>query len=234
MFRERSTGRTDIETAPAGVLLVIACGDPYQVGIGDGVFTSATSGFVIGAQSRHGRSALAGMAEGVQVDMSWSCAATIFGPELAAFADLPVAFADLFGASDLIDQLPETATPERARLVGDWLTRRSRSHDGPAPLVERALSRIEGGVGSVSRLAMELGCSRGHLHKAVHAAVGQSPSTLMRIVRLHRWMSVRAKAQPGESLAWAAAQVGYADHAHLCHEARQFAGRTPTELLESR
>lgn len=231
LFRQLSTGRTDIETAPAGVLLVIAFGDPYQIAIGDGAFTSAAGGFVIGAQSRHGRSALAGTAEGVQVDMSWSCAAAIFGPDLAALADLPVAMADLLGGAELIDKLPDTPPTERARLVGDWLAERSRSHDGPSPLVERALSRIVGGAGSVSQLAVELGCSRGYLHRAVRAAIGQSPSTLMRIVRLHRLIGLRAIADPRESLAWVAAEVGYADHAHLCHEARQLAGRTPSELL---
>jgi len=220
LFREQSTGRTDIEIAPAGVLLVIAFGDPYQVGIGDGAFTTAASGFVIGAQSRYGRSALAGTAEGVQVDISWSCAVAISGSELAALGDLAAALPDLAGGAELVDRLPETPTTDRARLVGDWLAERSRSHDGPSPVVERALTRIEDGANSVSRLAVELGCSRGYLHRAVRAATGQSPSTLIRIVRLHRLIGSRAIAGPQKSLARAAAQVGYADHAHLCHEAR--------------
>lgn len=231
LFREQGTERTDIETAPAGVLLVIAIGDPYQVGIGDGAFTAAASGFVIGAQSRHGRSALAGTAEGVQVDLPWSCAAAIFGLELAALADVAAGLPDLVGGAELTDRLPETPIKHRARLVGDWLAERRRSHGGPSPLVARALSRIEDGAPSVSRLAGELGCSRGHLHRAVRAATGQSPSTLIRIARLHRLIGLRATAGPWESLARAAAQVGYADHAHLCHESRQLAGRSPTELL---
>jgi len=166
--------------------------------------------------------------------MSWSCAAAMFGSELAALADLAAALPDLVGGAELVDRLPETPTTDRARLVGDWLAERSRSHDGPSPLVERALNRIEDGANSVSRLAVELGCSRGYLHRAVRAATGQSPSTLIRIVRLHRLIGLRAIAGPRESLARAAAQVGYADHAHLCHEARQLAGRTPTELLGTR
>lgn len=210
---------------------MVAFGDPYQVGTSDSAVTTVGSGFLIGAQSRYGRSALTGTAEGVQVDLSWSRAAAVVGPELAEFADLAVALPDLAGGAELIDRLPETPTTDRARLVGDWLGERSRSHDVLSPLVERALSRIENGADSVSRLAVELGCSRGHLHRAVRAATGPPPSTLIRIVRLHRLIGLRAIAGPGGSLARVAAQVGYADHAHLCHEARQLAGRTPSELL---
>ncbi len=210
---------------------MVAFGDPYQVGIGDGGLTTAAGGFLIGAQSRYGRSALTGTAQGVQVDLSWSRAAGILGPELAEFADLAVALPDLAGGAELIDRLPETPTTDRARLIGGWLRERSRSHDVLSPLVERALSRIEDGANSVSRLAVELGCSRGHLHRAVRAATGQPPSTLIRIVRLHRFIELRTIAGPRDSLARAAVQVGYADHAHLCHEARQLAGRAPGALL---
>lgn len=230
-FRDRGAGRTGTEIAPTGVLLVIAFGDPYEVGIGDGALNSSAQGFMIGPQSRYGRSALVGSAEGVQVDLSWSVAAAIFGPELVDIADLAVWLPDLPGGADLSDRLPETPASNRARLVGDWLRVRSQTHDGPSSLVSRALTRIEAGVSSVGLLAHELGCSRGHLHRAIRTTVGQSPSTLIRIVRLHRLIELRARVGPHVSLAQVAAGAGYADHAHLCHEARRFAGRPPAELL---
>lgn len=233
LFRDHGRRQTDTETAPAGVLLVIAFGDPYQVGIGVGELATRKSGFVVGAQSQHGRSTLTGTAEGVQVDLSWSHAAAIFGPQLAELADLAVALPDLAGGAELVDRLPGTPTTDRARLVHDWLVA-SRSYVVPSPVVDRALSRIEDGAPSVGQLAIELGCSRGYLHRAVRAATGQPPSMLIRIVRLHRLIGLRAVTDPRESLAQTAAQVGYADRAHLCHEARQLAGRTPTELLEIR
>ena len=34
-FRDVRVGQVDLELAPAGVLLVIAFGDPYGVGLGD-------------------------------------------------------------------------------------------------------------------------------------------------------------------------------------------------------
>lgn len=231
LFHDQGRGQTDVEAVPAGVLLVIAFGDPYQVGIGDGPLATEVNGFMIGAQSCYGRSSLTGTAEGVQVDLSWSRAAAIIGPELAEFAGLAVALPDLAGGSELVDRLAHTAATGRARLVGEWLGGLSRSHVGPSPLVKRALNRIEDGATSVSRLAVELGCSRGYLHRAVCGSTGQSPSTLIRIVRLHRLIGLRMITGPRESLAQAAAQVGYADHSHLCHEARQLTGRTPTELL---
>ena len=85
-FRDVRVGQVDLELAPAGVLLIMAFGDPYGVGIGDQPLVPAEHGFVVGSQSRHGRSALVGTAEGVQVDLPWSVAAMIFGREMTDLA----------------------------------------------------------------------------------------------------------------------------------------------------
>jgi len=231
-FRVLRAGQVDLELAPAGVLLVIAFGDPYGVGLGDDPLVAAAHGFVVGSQSRHGRSALIGSAEGVQVDLPWSVAATVFGPELKELADRAVGFPELSGGAELTDRLPETAVTDRRRLVGGWLRARAESHERPTPLVVRALQRIEEGAPSVGALAAELGCSRGHLHRLVRGATGQSPSTLVRVVRLHRLVALSGTQRAHRSLADTATLLGYADHPHLCHETRQLAGRTPTQLLE--
>lgn len=233
-FSDVRVGQVDhvgLELAPAGVLLVIAFGDPYGVGLGDDPLVTEPHGFVVGPQSRHGRSGLIGTAEGVQVDLPWSVAAMIFGPEVKHLADRAVALPELSGAAELVDRLPETAVADRQRLVAGHLHAWAESHDAPPPLAVRALRRIEEGAPSVGALAAELGCSRGHLHRVVRSWTGQSPTTLMRVNRLHRLVALSGTERSDRSLADAAALLGYADHPHLCHETRQLAGRTPTQLL---
>ena len=230
-FRDVRVGQVDLELAPAAVLLVIAFGDPYGVGIGDGPLVAAPHGFVVGSQSRHGRSALVGTAEGVQVDLPWSVAAMIFGREMTDLADRSVGFPELAGGAELAERLPETEVRDRRRLLAGWLRARTESHDAPTPLAVRALQRIEEGAQSVGALAAELGCSRAHLHRVVRSWTGQSPSTLVRISRLHHLVELSGAELTCRSLADAATLLGYADHPHLCHETRQLAGRTPTQLL---
>jgi AraC-like DNA-binding protein len=230
-FRDVRSGEVDLELAPAGMLLVIAFGDPYGVGLGDDSLLPAATGFAVGSQSRYGRSVLTGSAEGVQVDLPWSTAAAVFGAELADLADRSVGLPELSGGAELMDRLPETAVTDRPRLVAQWLRARTESHDRPSPLALRALLRIERGAPSVGALAAELGCSRGHLHRVVRSSTGQSPSTLVRVVRLHRLVAFAPTAHGNRSLADAATLLGYADHPHLCHETRLLAGRTPTQLL---
>lgn len=233
-FSDVRVGEVDhigLELAPAGVLLVIAFGDPYGVGLGDQPLVPAAHGFLVGSQSRHGRSALVGHAEGVQVDLPWSVAAMIFGPEVTDLADQAVALPELSGGAELADRLPETAVTDRRRLVAGYLRAWAESHDTPPPLAVRALRRIEAGAPSVGALAAELGCSRGHLHRVIRSWTGQSPTTLMRVNRLHRLVELAGTERTRRSLADAATLLGYADHPHLCHETRQLAGRTPTQLL---
>ena len=140
-------------------------------------------GFVVGSQSRHGRSALIGTAEGVQVDLPWSIAAI----DLRTRADRP---------RRSVGRLPRAVGRRRADgpaardgrdgPAADWSP--AGSAPGPSRTTVRhrwrvrALQRIEEGAPSVGALAAELGCSRGHLHRVVRSSTGQSPSTLVRVV----------------------------------------------------
>ena len=105
-------------------------------------------------------------------------------------ADRAVGFPELSGGAELADRLPETAVRDRRRLVADWLRARTESHDRTDTAGVRALQRIEEGAPSVGALAAELGCSRGHLHRVVRSWTGQSPSTLLRVSRLHRLVAL--------------------------------------------
>jgi AraC-like DNA-binding protein len=231
-FVDTGDGHVDLETAQAGLLVVIAFGQSYQVGVGPGSFRSGRGGFVIGAQSGYGRSRLLGRAEGVQIDMPWRAAIRVFGPAIADLADQAVSLADvrvgLPPAADVVDRLAETPPGRRVDLVEGWLRTAAESQPAANPTVLRALRLIDAGASSVSTMSRDLGCSRGYLHRAVRAAIGQPPSVLLRVARLYRLLGAE-----GGSRSWAerADSAGYADHAHLCHETHALAGRTPTELL---
>ena len=112
-FRHVAGGSVGCETAPAGVLLVVAAGEPYRVGIGDGPLAAMPGGFLIGAQSHYGRSALGGTASGVQVDLPWSAAVRVFGSLLADLAGYG-SVAELPGARNLADQVADTRSSGRS------------------------------------------------------------------------------------------------------------------------
>jgi len=234
-FAEAGDGRLDLEMAQAGLLLVIASGQSYQVGVGAGPLTAGHGGFVIGAQSRYGRSRLPGRAEGVQVELPWWAAAQVFGPAVADLADQALPLADvkigLPSAAILAERLSITSPGERAAIVAGWLRGAASRQPEPNPTVLRALRLIDAGASSVSALARDVGCSRGYLHRAVRAAIGQPPSVLIRVARLYR---VLGREDASRSWAQRADQAGFTDHAHLCHDTRALTGRTPTELLGGR
>ena len=234
-FADGGDGRLHVEMAQAGLLVVIAFGQSYQVGVGTGPLAAGHGGFVIGAQSRYGRSRLLGRAEGVQIDLPWCSAARVFGPAVADLADRALPLADvrigLPPAAILAERLSETPPGDRAAVVAGWLRGAASRQPAPNPTALRALRLIDAGASSVSALAGELGCSRGYLHRSVRAATGQPPSVLIRVARLYR---VLGPADASRSWAQRADQAGYTDHAHLCHETRALTGRTPSELLGGR
>ena len=74
----------------------------------------------------------------------------------------------------------------------------------------------------------DLGLSPRHLRRRFEAEVGYPPKTLVRVLRLQRFL---AAAGAGRTLADVAHEVGFTDHAHLTRDCRLLTGSTPTELL---
>lgn len=104
----------------------------------------------------------------------------------------------------------------------------SRLPGAPDRLVVETAAAIarSGGAARVARLAAGAGVSERTLHRRFLAAVGYGPKRLCRIARLQ---VARAAAARGLSGADLAAQAGYFDQAHLCHELAGF-GVTPAAL----
>jgi len=95
------------------------------------------------------------------------------------------------------------------------------------PLVHAVLK----GVRPLYVQARELGISERQLRRRFERAVGYGPATLRRIRRFQRFLALAQAAPPQATLAWLAADAGYADQAHLARETRRLAGRTPSALL---
>jgi len=110
------------------------------------------------------------------------------------------------------------------RALEHELLRRLGGVADPDPVVAaavRALSREE--PPSVVALAGHVGWSRQHLRRMFRAHVGVGPMTFARIARLHRAIR-RLQQGRAESLAGAAAALGYFDEAHMARDFRELAG----------
>jgi len=96
-----------------------------------------------------------------------------------------------------------------------------------------AASRIDecDGAVRIATLAKELGWSRKHLHACFRRDVGLSPKRYAEVRRFDRLR--RRLAANGTTLVNLAAELGYADQAHLARDARRFSTRTATALQQS-
>lgn len=84
----------------------------------------------------------------------------------------------------------------------------------------------------IDDVATAAGLSGRHLRRLVVEHAGIGPKELQRVQRLHRFL--RAAETSDSSLADLAAQLGYADQAHLTRDVKRLTGLTPAELLQAR
>jgi AraC-like DNA-binding protein len=99
--------------------------------------------------------------------------------------------------------------------------------------VERALRAIDDSRGSIdiARLGKDSGASPRNLGRLFHEWVGLSPKRFARIVRAQAALR-RLAEQPAADLSALAAELGFADQAHLTREVRAVAGAAPSRLAE--
>jgi AraC-like DNA-binding protein len=169
----------------------------------------------------------------------------------------PGAAAAIFGlpADALRDEVVDIDVlwGERGRMVADAVNRRSRPdealavlHDqllaralppgAPDPLVSAAVRQIRDDR-SISAVSERLDISERQLRRRCETAVGLAPKTLHRVLRFQRFVALTqrglATGAPGgrPTVAALAAEVGYADEAHLSRECVRLTGRTPAAFL---
>lgn len=113
---------------------------------------------------------------------------------------------------DVVRDLPRA--PREARLV-------------------RCLERVHmsGGRMKVAALAETAQCSARHLNRLFLASIGLPAKTYGQLVQFHR--GLRLICDDGLSLADAAFEAGYSDHAHMARAMRRFGGFAPSRLPEA-
>jgi transcriptional regulator GlxA family with amidase domain len=113
------------------------------------------------------------------------------------------------------------------------LLRAVRDGSGPAPEVAEAwrLTTVSGGRLRVAEVAARVGWSDRHLEKRFRAETGLSPKEAARVVRFDRARRVLIARTGARDLAGLAADLGFADQAHLTREWRAFTGLSPTGWL---
>ena len=116
---------------------------------------------------------------------------------------------------------------EALAILENALLRRLPSVHLPDPMVARAIALLfKPSPHSIGALARELGRSRQHIGRMFLQHVGIGPKELARIARLQRAIAYLQRC-PSQSLADAAARLGYFDQAHLARDFRLLAGATP-------
>jgi AraC-like DNA-binding protein len=157
---------------------------------------------------------------------------TLLGLPMAELSGRTVDLAEVLGADGrrLAEQLRETPSwGRRFALLDRFLLRRLAVGPRPAPEVARAWARLvaTGGAAPIGRIADEVGWSHRHLIARFREQVGVPPKTAARLVRFR---GVLRRLDERRPLDWGlvAAEVGYADQAHLVRDFRQFTGTTPT------
>jgi AraC-like DNA-binding protein len=130
------------------------------------------------------------------------------------------------------ERLAAAPSPDAAlALLQEHLVHRLRRSERPDLLVSEATRRLmPWRPVEIGTLTAELSISASQLRRRFLAAVGVGPKVLQRTLRFQGYLAL-AQSPHGGGLADLAAEVGYADHAHLSRECLRLTGVTPRELL---
>jgi AraC-like DNA-binding protein len=162
---------------------------------------------------------------------------TVLGVPASELRDARAEAVDVWGraGSELAERVGEESDPQgRRAMLASALTKRLAAAGRTDSLVLAASRRLGFPGSRVTELADALGISDRQLRRRFHEAVGYGPKTLDRILRFQRFVArIRAVDSGDEDLARIAADLGYADQAHLSRDSVRLAGLTPRELVES-
>jgi AraC-like DNA-binding protein len=190
---------------------------------------------VAGPDTRPVTETIHGAAEVVGVRCHTGRANGVLGVPASALRDARVPLDELWGdaAGRLRDALLEASGDQALRVLQEFLATRRVAWAPPDPLVTTLVARLRLAPAEpdlrMAALARELGVSERQLHRRCSAAVGYGPKLLARVLRMER---VRTALRTGQwpSLAALATGLGFADQAHLAHEAAQLYATTPGRM----
>jgi AraC-like DNA-binding protein len=224
-FAQRSGRPQETSEAASSSIVVIVDLDAGWTVEGDRFGSFAGGVYARPVRVRH-----EGSAAGVQFDLEPTAARALLGVPAGELANRTVGLTDLIGAR--ADRLAErlhgaAGALERFTILDEELRQAlagARAACRPDTLRAWALIRASGGRIRVDELAAALGCSRRHLVNRFAEDVGAPPKVAARLVRFEA-----ARRRLGSApLARLAAELGYADQAHLSREFAALAGAPPT------
>jgi AraC-like DNA-binding protein len=165
-------------------------------------------------------------------------AGRVLGLAAGALRDTRVQLGDVWGArgAELEERIAAAEAPRcrRSRLE-DALVERMSEMGEPDWLVVAAIRRLGLPGSRVGSLSEALATSERQLLRRFKDAVGYGPKTLDRVLRFQRFVSRAPSLARGEErLARVAAELGYADQAHLTRECMRLSGLSPARLVASR
>lgn len=169
----------------------------------------------------------------------WAVGALLRPAAVGALLDEPASLVDgirPFPAPDLHDAVARAMRSgpgrrERATAAfGDWLADRVGALDGAAHQANALAVALLGEHGATSpdEAAMRLAVSVRTLQRLAHRYVGIAPAAMIRRRRLQEAAQL-VRDDPGADLAAIAAELGYADHAHLTRDFRAVLGFAPRD-----
>ena len=226
-----------LEPASTRIPLIISLGSPFRISSHRGHETEIGS-FAAGLFDGPVLVGSDGPQYTLQVGLTPLGARRIFEAPMDQLTNRIVGLDDLLGDRIplLAEQLAEAPTwDERFTLLDTFLIDRIDRSAEPPPAVAFAWEQIErsGGQASIGELAREIGWSHRRLIAQFREHIGLPPKKLARLLRFER--AIRSlHDHDSVCLASLAQSTGYFDQAHLYRDFREFAGRTPADLLRRR
>ena len=134
-------------------------------------------------------------------------------------------------ATALAERLSEAEDQEAMFLLLEAFVASTIARHAPDPLVLAAARRLGFPGSRVDELARALGISERQLRRRFQEAVGYGPKTLDRVLRFRRLVSQAEAVSNNEvDLARLAADLGYADQAHMTRDSVRLTGMPPARL----
>jgi AraC-like DNA-binding protein len=160
-------------------------------------------------------------------------AGAVFGMPASELLDKRVPIDQILGskAAEISERLAGAPGHEAEYLLLEGLVASAIADRAPDPLVLAATRRLGFPGSRVNDLADALGISERQLRRRFHESVGYGPKTLDRILRFRRLLSQAQAVSDGEvDLARLAADLGYADQAHMTRDSVRLTGLPPAQL----
>ena len=161
-----------------------------------------------------------------------SAGGPVLGLPLSELRDQRVDLADVLPA--VARRLPATLDPQVAEISVLDLAARLVADSEPDKVVAHAAHMLNDPRIRTEDVAAELALSTRQFRRRCHDTAGYGPKTLQRILKFRRFVARIDAWSENLDLAAIAADVGYADQAHLTRECARLAGLTPTALMKVR